>query len=130
MDDQDPNLTATEMRARELFAASVESLDPRSRAGLAAARREAVNAVRRPDRKSWRVWAPAALVASTALVAVLLWQAPVPESPVAAHAVAVDATPDSVELLANGDDFDLVENDLAFYEWLDAAEFQTAGSEG
>lgn len=130
MTDQDHDPTAVEKRARELFDASVDSLDARSRARLAAARREAVDAAARPERHAWRTWAPVAVAASAALVAVLLWRTPSPDSPTAAVAVEIDASLDPFELLSNGEDLDLVENDLAFYDWLDATEFDTAGSAG
>ena len=71
-----------------------------------------------------------AVAASAALVAVLLWRTPSPDSPTAAVAVEIDASLDPFELLSNGEDLDLVENDLAFYDWLDATEFDTAGSAG
>ena len=61
-------------------------------------------------------------------VAVLSGGRPVRESPVA---VAVDdASLDPFELLANGEDLDLVENDLAFYDWLDVTGLDAAGSAG
>jgi hypothetical protein len=44
--------------------------------------------------------------------------------------IAVDASSAPVELLANGDDLGLVENDLEFYEWLDATGFEDVGSSG
>lgn len=140
MDSQDRELTGTEKRARELFEASVESLDGTARARLAAARRAAVAEVRQPRSLFWRSWAPAAAMASVALVAVLLWRAQGPESPTAADviaadvaaadAVAGDASPAPAELLADGDDLGLVENDLAFYEWLDTTGLIDAGSRG
>ncbi len=135
MDRHDRELTGTEKRARELFDASVESLDGNARARLAAARRAAVAEVSRPRGVAWRSWAPVAAMASVALVAVLLWRAQGPESPpdagvAAADVIAVDASSAPVELLANGDDLDLVENDLEFYEWLDATGFEVAGSSG
>jgi hypothetical protein len=135
MDSQDRELTGTEKRARELFDASVESLDGNARARLAAARRAAVAEVRQPRGIAWRSWAPAAAMASVALVAVLLWRAQEPESRpdadvVAADVIAVDASSAPVELLANGDDLGLVENDLEFYEWLDATGFEDVGSSG
>ncbi len=140
MDSQDHELTGTEARARELFEASVESLDGSSRARLAAARRAAVAVVRQPRGLPWRSWAPVAAMASVALVAVLLWRAQGPQSPtaadviaadvVAADVTAADAPLAPVELLANGDDLGLVENDLAFYEWLNATGFEVAGSSG
>jgi hypothetical protein len=130
MSNQDHDSTGVEKRARELFDASVDSLDTRTRARLTAARREAVDAAARPERRAWRTWAPVAAAASAALVAVLLWRAPTPQVPAAADAAALDSTLDPVELLANGEDVDLVENDLAFYDWVDATQFDLGASAG
>ena len=109
MDNQDHGRTGTEKRARELFDASVDGLDGRTRARLAGARRAAVNEVREPRRHARRAWAPVAAMASVALVAVLLWRAPTPESSTAVDATATDAALEPVELLANEDDLGLVE---------------------
>jgi negative regulator of sigma E activity len=130
MSDQDQSPTAFEKRARELYDASVNSLDSRTRARLAAARREAVDAATRPERQAWRTWVPVAAAASAALVAVLLWRPQVTQQTVAADEIQVDAALDPVELLANGEDVDLVENDLAFYDWVDATEFDPGASAG
>ena len=131
MTSHDEDRTTTERRARELFDASVESLDARSRSRLAAARRAAVDAVRRPGRPAWNRWAPATALASAAIVAVLLlWRAPGPGSSVTADSAQPETPLEPVELLAAGEDLDLVENDLAFYDWLDATEFDVAGSTG
>jgi hypothetical protein len=130
MSNQDHDPTATGKRAREIFDASVDSLDARTRARLAAARREAVDAATRHERQVWRTWAPVAAAASAALVAVLLWRAPTPQVPAAADAIAMDAPLDPVELLANGEDVDLVENDLAFYDWVDETQLDPGASAG
>jgi hypothetical protein len=135
MDSQDRMPTGTEARARELFRASVESLDESARARLAASRRAAVAEVRQRWGLAWRSWAPVAAMASAALVAVLVWRVQGPESPTAAEVigaevVAPDAALVPVELLANGDDLGLVENDLVFYEWLDATGFGAGDSSG
>jgi len=135
MDSQDRELTGTGKRARELFDASVDALDGNARARLAAARHAAVSEIRQPRGMTWRSWAPAAAMVSVAMVAVLLWRAQVPEPPASTgasttDAAAADAPLPPVELLANGDDLALVENDLAFYEWLDATGFQAGGSSG
>ena len=140
MGNQDHELAGTGKRARELFDASVATLDERARTRLAAARRAAVAEVRQPQGMAWRSWLPVAAMASAALVAVLLWRAQGPDSPAAADATAagavaadtipLDAAITPVELLANGDDLGLVENDLVFYEWLDATGFEDVGSTG
>jgi len=91
--------------------------------------------LRQPRGMAWRSWAPAVAMASVALVAVLLWRAQGPESPtatgaVSADVIAADSSLAPVELLANGDDLGLVENDLEFYEWLDATGFEVGGGSG
>ena len=135
MSIRDDELTAVERGARARFEASVEALDPRSRAQLAAARRAAVDVLRRPVRQAWRAWVPATALASAALVAVLLWRAQTAQAPAAdelelAGVAAGDAALTPVELLAAGEDLDLVLDDLEFYDWLDATGFDTAGSAG
>lgn len=130
MHNQDHEQTGTAKRARELFDASVESLDGSTRARLVAARRTAVAEVRQARRMVWRSWAPVAVMASAALVAVLLWRVQGPESPAAADVVAADEQLAPMELLADGVDPGLVENDLAFYEWLDLTGFNADGSAG
>jgi hypothetical protein len=130
MSKDDHNLTGVEKRAREVFDASVDALDARTRATLAAARRKAVDAAARPERQAWRTWAPVAAAASAALVAVLLWRPQGTQPTVAADEIQADAAIDPIELLANGEDADLVENDLAFYDWVDATEFDPGSSAG
>ena len=130
MQEQDDRLEQTRRRAREVFDASVESLDADTRARLSRARLEAVDAASRARRSSWRVWAPAAAVAATVIVAVAIWRTPErAESPVAV-AVSTDTALDAVEMLTDGEALDLVENDLAFYEWLDVTGLDAAGSAG
>jgi hypothetical protein len=73
-------------------------------------------------------------VASTAVVAVLLWRAPDPPTATMTTTTAAtaesDASLEAVEVLAAGEDLDLVENDLEFYEWLDATHFSDTGTTG
>ena len=120
----------TELRARELFDSSVESLDARTRARLSQARCAAVEAAAGSRRLAWRKWAPAASLASVALVALALWR--VSETP--SRGVDATAGPDAgvepMEMLADQEGFELVENDLAFYEWADAIAAETGGGRG
>lgn len=120
----------TESRARELFDASVESLDADARARLARARYAAVEAADSSRRASWRTWVPATALGAAAVVAVLVWRADLP-GPAAASRPSADVdTLESVEMLADGEDLDLVQNDLAFYEWLEADGLASGGSTG
>jgi anti-sigma-K factor RskA len=130
MEDQDDRLEPTRRRAREVFDASVESLDAETRARLSRARFEAVEAANRARSSGWRAWVPAAAVAATVIVAIAIWRTPEStESPVAVAASA-DTALDAVEMLADAEALELVENDLAFYEWLDVTGLDAAGSAG
>jgi anti-sigma-K factor RskA len=130
MDEQDDRLEQTRRRAREVFDASVESLDAETRSRLSRARREAVEAANRARSSSWRTWVPAAAVAATVIVAVAIWRTPErAESPVAV-AASGDSALDTVDMLADVEALDLVENDIAFYEWLEVAGLDAAGSAG
>jgi anti-sigma-K factor RskA len=130
MEDQDDRLEQTGRRAREVFVASVESLDAETRACLSRARFEAVEAANHARSSSWRTWVPAAAVAATVIVAVAIWRTPErTESPVAV-AASGDTALDAVDMLADAEALDLVENDLAFYEWLDVTSLDSAGSAG
>jgi anti-sigma-K factor RskA len=113
-----------------VFDASVESLDAETRARLSRARFEAVEAANGARSTSWRTWVPAVAIAATVIVAIAIWRTPErTESPVAVAASA-DTALDAVDMLADGEALDLVENDLAFYEWLDVAGLDSAGSAG
>jgi len=111
-----------EARARRLFDESVEAVDGPTRARLHAARREAVAEVeRRTRRRAWNSWVPAAAAAGIAALALVLWRTPVaPPQEVANGASAVEV----IELVAAGEDFDLVTGELEFYESLDQLEFE------
>jgi hypothetical protein len=64
------------------------------------------------------------------IVAVAIWRTPErTESPVAV-AASGDTALDAVDMLADAEALDLVENDLAFYEWLDVTGLDSAGSAG
>lgn len=131
MNEERDRLEDTARRAREVFDASVDALDDETRARLSRARFAAVAATERRARPApWLRWAPAVAIASTAVVAVLLWRAPDPSTPTAEAVAGVDASLEAVEVLAAGEDLDLVENDLEFYEWLDETHFADTGTTG
>jgi hypothetical protein len=115
-----------ERRAREAYDASVDAVDDDLRVRLAAARRAAVQAADRPRRAAWGAWAPAAALATVAFAAVIVWRTEAP-TPVVAQSTATPV--DAVELLADTEGLAIVEDDLAFYEWLDTVQSDT-GSAG
>lgn len=130
MEDQAGREDRLEQRAREVFDASVESLDEDARLRLSQARFEAVAAAERSVLARWSVWAPLAAAAATVVVAVLLWRSPDQTSLPPATAGNGEAAAEAVELLADGEDLDIVENDLEFYQWLDATSLDASGSTG
>ena len=108
--------TEFEHKARDLFDASVESLDAETRSRLNRARQAAV-AGREPARApAWRSWAPAGAVAA-ALVAAVLWRLPgTSDSPQVQ--INGEAPIEIVELAAEGEDFELMIEDPEFYSWV------------
>lgn len=119
--------TENERRARELFDASVEGLDAEIRSRLNRARQAAVAEVEHARRSPWRTWLPAAAAASVALLAVVLWRAPGTGVEPAARTIE-PAPAEVVEMLANGEGFDVVNDDPEFYRWLAAQELPANGA--
>lgn len=113
-----PEDEALERRARELFDASVDGLDAATRARLADARRAAVAATGSSRGTSRRGWAPVAIAASAAVVALIVWRFP-GDAPSSAAGPSVAPALDALEIVAAGDDLELVAEDLEFYAWLD-----------
>lgn len=120
---------ALQRRARELFDSSVDALDAQTRSSLSRARQAAVAELESRRRPSWQWWVPAAAAASVALVAVLVWRSPV-DTPTAAVQSGNGEAVDALELVAAGDDLDLVSEDLAFYEWLDVVATEEMAGQG
>ena len=128
--DLEPRDEALERRAREAFEASVARIDDDTRSRLREARRAAVAGLESRRRPAWRGWAPVALAASAALVAVLLWRAPA-DSPQPVASSGVAESMEELEMVAAGDDLDLVVEDLEFYAWLEASALEgDAGGQG
>ncbi len=120
--DLEPHDEALERRTREVFEDSVARLDEDTRSRLREARRAAVAALEARRRPAWQGWAPVAMAASALLVAVLLWRAPGEAPQPVAHSGSTEAM-DALEIVAAGDDLDLVAEDLEFYAWLEQADF-------
>jgi hypothetical protein len=115
--DTDERTEDFERRAREAFDGSVAALDAHTRSRLNHARQAALSELRTPPRWSWRAWAPAGAIAMSILAAVLLWRAPDDAiSPRVAEGGAAEVG--VVEIVASGEDLELVSEDLEFYEWL------------
>jgi len=120
------NSDGFEMRAREVFQDSVDSLDFALRSRLTQARHAAIEAARgrRPWYLHWRMWTPAAGVTAAAVLGFSLWLA----SPLG-HRVGTLAEGQSnledLELVASsegsGDTMEMLQDDIDFYDFADKA---------
>jgi len=114
--DMNEQMTDFEHKARDIFDASVESLDAETRSRLNRARQAAV-AGREPARApAWRSWAPAGALAA-ALVAAVLWRFPGTGDSQQVQ-INGEAPIEIVELAAEGEDFELMIEDPEFYSWV------------
>jgi hypothetical protein len=124
--DMKEQLTEFELKARDTFDASVESLDAEIRSRLNRARQAAVADSAPVRAPAWRSWAPVGAVA-VALIAAVLWRVPgTGNSPQVQ--INGEAPMEIVELAAEGEDFELMTEDPEFYSWV--AEQAGNGSNG
>ena len=100
--------------SREAFEDSVGALDGATRSRLARARELALAEARRGYRPSLSTWVPVGAAAAAAVMAVALWSgdgpAPQPTDPELAAL-------DQFDIVAGGDDLDMMDEDPAFYAW-------------
>jgi len=103
-----------EKRTQEVLEESAGRLDGRTRSRLTQARHAALAQLPNPARNWWRSYVPAGAAAAVAVLAVMIWSAPVERLPVAGANPAED-----MELLADAEAPDFVADgdDLEFYEW-------------
>lgn len=137
MTTEDRGFEAFERRAREVFDASVDSLDGATLSRLNQARQQAVAAAadaRYVQPRGLGRWAVAGTLAASVLAAALLLRAPTSGVPdpatVSTHPAAVGQEP--LEMLAAGEEFDIATaaEDLEFYEWAEAATADTVNGQG
>jgi hypothetical protein len=114
--DMKEQMTDFELKARDTFDASVESLDAEIRSRLNRARQAAVADIAPVRAPAWRSWAPVGAVAA-ALVAAVLWRMPETGNSPQVQ-VNGEAPIEIVELAAEGDDFELMTEDPEFYSWV------------
>ena len=108
--------TDFERKARDIFDASVESLDAETRSRLNRARQAALADSAPVRAPAWRSWAPVGAVAA-ALVAAVLWRVPGTDNSPQVQ-INGEAPIEIVELAAEGDDFELMTEDPEFYSWV------------
>lgn len=106
-----------ERRSRAAFDQSVESQDAATRSRLARARAKALEELRGRRVGGPALWIPAG-AAAAALVAMMLWQRDEGRPATAGTEAAVGAFED-LDLMAAGEDFDMLGEDEGFYAWAD-----------
>lgn len=119
-----------ERRSRELYAASVDALDMRTRSRLTQARHTALAQAHTDTpwvRAGWMKWAPLYGAAAALLLGVGLWMGHAPSDRFATMADARNGVED-LELVASGDQLEFLQDDPEFYDWIesDAANGATA----
>ncbi len=117
MEDMNDRMRQIERKTRAAFDASVEAGDAATRANLARARAKALAELRHRRYARPAVWLPVG-AAAAALVAAFLWQR---EEAAVAPAIAFE----DFDLVAGGEDFDMLGEDADFVAW--AAEVSDDG---
>lgn len=110
----DTNTRDIEARARELFDDSVERIDGATRSRLSRARHAALAELERPGFRPG-TWLPAGALAVALTLAVTLWIGPGPA--VRSPPAFAPAPAEDFELLAAGEDLDMLGEEAEFYAW-------------
>jgi hypothetical protein len=106
-----------ERRSRAAFDESVESQDAATRSRLTRARARALEELQGRRAAGPVLWIPAG-AAAAALVAAMLWQREEAGPATARNETTVGAFED-LDLMAGGEDFDMLAEDPDFYAWAD-----------
>ena len=107
-------LRELERKSRAAFDASVESQDAATRSRLARARAKALEELRRPRFAGAGVWVPVGAAAAAVFAALLLkGEVPGEQERPAGVAVALE----DLEIVAGGEDFDMLREDEDFVAW-------------
>jgi hypothetical protein len=109
MEDMNERMREIERKTRAAFDASVEAGDAATRARLARARAAAIGELRRRQIAGPAVWLPVG-AAAAALVAAFLWQR---EEAAVVPGIGLE----DFDLVAGGEDFDLLGEDADFLAW-------------
>jgi hypothetical protein len=117
-EDSDSKTQDFERRSREALAQSAEGLSTEIRSRLTQARFAAIEEARRPTSPLWvRALVPAGGLTAAAVVALMAWHGATGDS---SRLPGDSGRSDALEVIAMADDYDLLENDVEFYQWLDS----------
>ncbi len=114
MEMMDERMKELERKSRAAFDQSVESLDAATRSRLAQSRSRALEELRHRHAAWTSNWLPVGAAAAAALVAVMVWRGDEAPAPGAnPELVALE----DLDIVAGGDDLDMLEEDDGFYAW-------------
>jgi len=116
--------TRLEAKARAAFDAGVERVDAATRSRLNRARHAAVAELERRPLAAWGRWALPAGAAAAAVLAVAVWRQP--ETPLPGTPPAMTAG--EFDVLALGEDLDMLAEDPEFYSWALTAATEADGN--
>jgi hypothetical protein len=123
------SLKRLEQHSRALFQASVERVDMRVQSRLNRARQVALATTPARFAVRPRLWAPAFGAVAALVLGIAIWRP---------HG-SVDAPPtlssthsgyEDLDIVASNDSLDLLQDDIEFYDWVDASAPAGAGSAG
>jgi hypothetical protein len=103
-----------ERKSRAAFDESVASLDGATRSRLALARELALAEARRRYRPRLSTWVPVGAAAAVAVMAVLMWTG---RDTGSESTEPVLVALEEFDIVAAGDDLDMMDEDPAFYAW-------------
>ena len=104
-----------ERRSRAAFDDRVAALDGATRSRLARARELALEQARRNYRPRLSTWVPVGAAAAAAVMTIALWSGR--ETGPAATTEPALAVIEDFDIVAAGDDLDMMDEDPAFYAW-------------
>jgi hypothetical protein len=128
MSPNEEELTEFERKARAVLEEGVSSIDARVRSRLNRARHMALADIAESPRSSWRnrAFVPTGVAAAAVVaVALVVWN----QQPHSRLNGATQSSAEDLELLADDEAFELIEDDGAFYEWA-ATENDVGGASG
>ncbi len=103
-----------ERKSREAFEESIAALDGATRSRLAGARELALAEARRGYRPRLSTWVPVGAAAAAAVMAIALWSG---RQPGPQDAAPLLVALEELDIVAAGDDLDMMDEDPAFYAW-------------
>ena len=115
--DETPG-TPLEQRTKEVFDASLDSIDGRTQSALTQARHAALAELERKRASRWQLWGPLSGIAAAAFVLLVMF-APLRLTPTSVEGATMPF--EDLDIVADADNLEMLQ-DLDFYAWLSSVE--------